>query len=250
MGDIGQEFMEFTKYKHMGESPQSQGQPKPLSEAEYDVTKQKINLPSPESLGFGKVPLIDVINSRRSLRSYSDTAMSLEELTFLLWCTQGVKKRSGEPSPFRTVPSAGARHPFETYLLINKVEGLRPGLYRYLAFEHKLIELDAEEGIADILTASCLGQGMVNMGAVTFFWAAVADRTKWVYDVRGYRYMHLDAGHVCQNLYLAAEAINCGACAIGAYDDDELNTALGFDGVKQFVIYAAAVGKKHTEGSV
>ncbi len=244
MKDIGKEFMELTKYKYLGESAQSQELPQPQQETGYDLTKQKINLPSPESLEFGKYPLVDVINARRSLRRYSDIQMSLEELTFLLWCTQGVKKGGSEKSVLRTVPSAGARHAFETYLLINNVEQLQPGLYRYLAFEHKLIMLDTDTAISDRLVASCLGQGMVSGGAVTFFWVAASDRMTWRYDVRGYRYMHLDAGHVCQNLYLAAESIKCGACAIGAYDDDELNKTLNLDGEQQFVIYAAAVGKR------
>jgi len=248
MKDIGQEFMEYTKYQYLGESQQSLGLPQPPQETEYDLNAKKIALPAPDSLKLGQMPFIDVVNTRRSLRSYSDTPVTLEELSFLLWCTQGVKKSGKGSRVLRTVPSAGARHAFETYLLINNAEGLQPGLYRYLAFEHKLIALDTNPGIADTITAACLGQGMVSKGAVTFFWIAVADRMKWRYDVRGYRYLHLDAGHVCQNLYLAAETINCGACAIGAFDDDELNNALGLDGVQQFVIYAAAAGKKQLPG--
>lgn len=245
MKDIAQEFMEFTKYKYLGESEQLQGLPQPLAEAEYDLEKPKIGLPSPDSLPFGKIALIDALNKRRSLRNFSDIAMTMEELSFLLWCTQGVKKsKSGLQPVLRTVPSAGARHAFETYMLINNVEGLRPGLYRYLAFEHKLIMLDEDTGIAGRITACCLGQGMVGRCAAAFFWAAVAERMTWRYDTRGYRYLHLDAGHVCQNLYLAAESLDCGACAIGAYDDDELNSALGLDGERQFIIYSAVVGKR------
>lgn len=245
MKDIAKEFMEFTKYQYLGESDQSRGLPQPPAEAAYDLRKKKISLPSPDALPFGKIALIDALNMRRSLRNFADKAMTLEELSFLLWCTQGVKKsKSGSPSVLRTVPSAGARHAFETYLLINNVEGLGAGLYRYLAFEHKLILMDDDTGIAERITAACLGQSMVGKSAVSFFWAAAAERMTWRYDTRGYRYLHLDAGHVCQNLYLAAESIDSGACAIGAYEDDELNSILGLDGEKQFIIYAAAVGKR------
>ncbi len=239
MKDIAREFMEFTKYKYLGESDQSLGLPQPPAEEEFDPGCPKIGLPAPDVLPFGKTALIDAINIRRSLRNFSDKAITLEELSFLLWCTQGVKK-----GVLRTVPSAGARHAFETYLLINNVEGLQPGLYRYLAFEHKLILLGSDDGIAERLTAACLGQGMVGRSAAAFFWAAVAKRMTWRYDTRGYRYLHLDAGHVCQNLYLAAEAVDSGACAIGAYDDDELNGILGLDGEEKFIIYAAVVGKR------
>jgi SagB-type dehydrogenase family enzyme len=68
---------------------------------------------------------------------------------------------------------------------------------------------------------------------------------KWRYGERGYRYLYLDAGHVCQNLYLAAESINCGVCAIAAFSDDDMNSLLKIDGVEQYVIYLATVGKKH-----
>ena len=90
---------------------------------------------------------------------------------------------------------------------------------------------------------ACLGQGMVTNSAVTFFWTAEIYRMEFRYAERSYRYIHLDAGHVCQNLYLAAESKGCGVCAIAAFDDDELNSALGFDGEKEFVVYIAALGK-------
>jgi len=244
MKDIAQEFMEKTKYQYLGESDQSKGLPQPPLEVAYDLSKPKINLPSPTDLPYGQKAFIDVINNRRSLRQYSDKALLQEELAYLLWCTQGVMKEKPSVATLRTVPSAGARHAFETYLLINRVEGLKPGLYRYLALEHKLIEENMENNIAKGLVAGCKGQKTLESSAVAFIWAADAGRMKWRYDVRGYRYMHLDAGHVCQNLYLASESIECGTCAIAAFDDDEMNHILGLDGEQEFVIYVATVGKK------
>jgi SagB-type dehydrogenase family enzyme len=132
----------------------------------------------------------------------------------------------------------------ETYLLINNVEGLEPGLYRFLAIGHKLLELDIETDLAKPITEACLGQDFVKKSAVTFIWVAVAYRMKWRYGERGYRYLHLDAGHVCQNLYLSAEAIDCGVCAIGAFLDDNMNELLNIDGEEEFVIYIATLGKK------
>jgi SagB-type dehydrogenase family enzyme len=142
------------------------------------------------------------------------------------------------------VPSAGARHAFETYLLVNNVEGLAPGLYRFLALSHQLAQVEVETGLADRITRACLDQSHVKRSAVTFFWSAVPYRMAWRYGERGYRYLHLDAGHVCQNLYLAAEVIGAGVCAIAAFDDEALNRLLGFDGEEQFVIYLATVGKR------
>lgn len=241
---ISNEFMEKTKYKYLSESYQSLGKQQPPLEMEYDLTKPIIKLPSPSSFKYGQKPLIDAINSRRSLRQYSGKALSLEELSFLLWCTQGVKKVINGAATLRAVPSAGARHAFETFLLINRVEGLKPGLYRFLALEHRLMEVNLDPDIGEKVVAGCLGQGFIVTSAVTFIWAADVPRMYWRYGERGYRYLHLDAGHVCQNLYLAAESIDCGACAIAAFDDDEINTVIGVDGEKQFVIYVGATGKK------
>lgn len=110
--------------------------------------------------------------------------------------------------------------------------------------EHKLIDVNLEPNTADRVTEALTGQQIVRTSAVTFIWTAVACRMNWRYVERGYRYMHLDAGHVCQNLYLAGEAVRVGVCAIGAFDDDAISGLLGIDGKKQFVIYCAAVGKR------
>jgi len=145
---------------------------------------------------------------------------------------------------FRTVPSAGSRHPFETYLLVNHVTELTPGLYRYMAINHNLAKLDHYDSIREDLTNACLKQSHVFNSAVTFAWVAVPERTTWRYGNRGYRYIYLDAGHVCQNLYLLAESVGCGVCAIAAFDDDLVNQALSLDGDQQFVIYLASLGKR------
>lgn len=244
MPEIGKEFMEFTKYKYLGESDQSQGLPQPPLERDYDIKANQIKLPPPDSLSLGNMPLVEAIVNRRSTRQYEDTSLTLEELSFLLWCTQGVKRTKPGVATLRTVPSAGCRHPFETWLLINNVEGVKKGLYSFIASEHKLVEVTTNDGIAERVVAGCCGQGFVGTSAVTFIWAADVYRTKWRYGERSYRYIHLDAGHVSQNLYLSAESIGCGVCAIAAFDDDEINGVLGLDGEKQFVVYVNTVGKK------
>jgi SagB-type dehydrogenase family enzyme len=239
----GKEFMENTKYKHLGESDQSKGIPQPPLELPHDRGGTAFALPKPFTIDIGSYDLRGAIEGRRSLRSYSPKALNLEELSWLLWATQGVHAvRPG--ATLRTVPSAGARHAFETFVLVNRVEGLERGLYRFMALDHKLIVIDLEPGLDERFTAASLRQAIVKNSAVTFIWVALPYRMNWRYNERGYRYLHLDAGHVCQNLYLASEAIGCGACAIGAYDDDEVNALLSLDGVEQFVIYMAPVGKK------
>lgn len=241
---IGKEFVVMTKYPNLEPSPQSQGVPLPPLQDPAPSGAKAIKLPDGNTLKLDHLDFINLLDRRETLRKYSDTSLSIEEFAFLLWGTQGVKSVTEKSVSKRTVPSAGSRHAFETYLLVNKIEGLEPGLYRYMALEHQLVRLNAPNDINDILTEACLKQPHVKNSAVTFFWAAVPQRMVWRYCQRGYRYMYLDAGHVCQNLYLMAESIHCGVCAIAAYDDDLVNQALGLNGEDQFAIYIATLGKR------
>ncbi len=248
MNQIGKEFLKKTQYPYLSESDQQKGKAQPPVEMPYDMTKDLIDLPKPSTCPLKEDNIRTIIDNRQSLRKYSNDNMSLNELSYLLWSTQGIKKeikRDGNVyATFRTVPSAGARHPFETYLLINHVDGLTPGIYRYIASRHQLLPISLEKDIANKVVDACYKQIFVKTAAVTFIWMADIYRTKWRYDERSYRYVLLDAGHVCQNLYLTAESINAGVCAIAAYDDEKINQLLGFDGKNQFVVYIGTVGKR------
>lgn len=241
----GYEFVEETKYANISESDQGQDKPQPPYEISLEKRRPLIDLPDPPSIELGTYDLRKAIEIRRSLRRYTDDSLSMEELSYLLWLTQGVKKIDEKRHvTWRTVPSAGCRHPFETYLSINRVDSLDPGLYRFAALEHKLVALEYSDSFNEKLTEACLGQRQVKTSAVTFIWAAVPYRTIWRYAERSYRYLYLDAGHVCQNLHLAAESINCGICAIGAYDDDAMDQLMGFTPPEMFVIYLASLGRR------
>jgi SagB-type dehydrogenase family enzyme len=194
-----------------------------------------IDLPTPITLALGREPFIDVLNRRRSHRKYSAEALSLAELSFLLWATQGVQEivKDGESSR-RTVPSGGARHPFETYLSGERVHALAPGLYRYLPFQHKLLRVRVG---ADIAARIDEGTNHQNRGAaVVFAWTALPYRTEWRYRFLSPKLIALDAGHLCQNLYLAATAIGAGTCALDAYNQHKLDDALGVDGTDEFAV--------------
>ena len=191
-----------------------------------------------------KTDVKDAIGNRRSRRQYGEDHLTLKELAFLLWATQGQRKPGDLPPHFRTVPSAGARHSFETYLFINKVETLTPGLYRYLPLSHELVLLySADSQTKTKLSRAALGQQFVSKGAVVFIWTTVPYRMEWRYLEAAHRVILLDAGHVCQNLYLACEAIQAGTCAIAAYDQEAMDELIGVDGEEQFTIYLAPVGK-------
>jgi SagB-type dehydrogenase family enzyme len=235
--------MERTKYRHIGKSDQQKGMPRPPLELPADPGRLIIDLPRPASLDIPPVDLRTAIERRQSIRHYAREPLLLEDLSFLLWCTQGIKKVYESQATFRTVPSAGARHAFETYLLVNDVEGLEPGLYRFLALSHRLQQLDTDPGLPHKITAACFDQQFILRSGAVFLWTAVPYRMTWRYGERGYRDLHLDAGHVCQNLYLAAEAVGCGVCAIAAFEDDTMDRLLGITGKDQFLIYLATVGK-------
>jgi SagB-type dehydrogenase family enzyme len=246
--NIGANFVKLTSYLYHGVSDQMNGKAKP------DVLKvvegELIQLPNPKELELGNKDFNKILEQRSSVRAYSDKALSQEELSYLLWTTQGVKSvKETERISYtvRTVPSAGSRHPFETYLMINNVEGMKKGLYFFDAKKHALIALNLSPELLEHIWVACHRQDMVMNCAVNFIWTALPYRTSWRYQERAYRYLYLDAGHVCQNLYLAGEAIDCGVCAIGAYMDEFINEYIGVDGEEEFVIYIASLGKKVEE---
>jgi len=214
----------------------------------YPEDATLVDLVPLQAFSVGTMPLIEAMERRRSHRKYREEALTLEELSFLLWATQGVcKVFPKRQASLRTVPSGGARHPFETYLLVNRVEGVAPGLYRYLPLEHKLCFLRAEGELVQEVHEACFEQ-YVDKSAVVFVWTTIPYRTEWRYDILAHKVIALDAGHVCQNLYLAAEAIGAGACAIGAYDQAKLDRALQVDGQDEFAIYVATLGKRRQRG--
>ncbi len=221
---------------------QQAGKPAPPLEKAVPKGKDLIRLPDPGETETNETSIAEAIANRRSRRKLSSEALSISELSFLLWATQGVKKQLNDHRAFRTVPSAGARHPFETYLYIFSAEQLPPGLYRYLPFEHALLPVSGDPGLGDQITEGLFRQ---RFGApVIFLWSVIPYRTEWRYAYESHKVIAIDAGHLCQNLYLACEALGCGTCAVGAYNQKILDSALGLDGTDEFVIYCAPVGKR------
>jgi len=236
--------MEKTKYQYLEQSDQIKKLPQPPLVLPPFEKGGIIKLPDPRTIKVNSVDLIEAINRRVSVRAYSEEPLTLEELSYVLWSTQGVKEVTTRPATLRTVPSAGSRHCFEPYVLVNNVEGVPRGLYRFLAVEHSLQEVDLSGDIGERIMKACLDQRFILNAAMALILTAVRYRMMWRYTERGYRYMHLDAGHVIQNLYLCAEAIDSGVCAIAAFNDDVINEALGVDGVEQFTVYLGVLGKK------
>ena len=226
------------------ESDQDKGVQQPPLQKPYDENGRIISLPEVSESVVKCNDFYKCLKDRKSIRKFSDDSMTMEELGFLLWATQGVTRVVENRATFRPVASAGARHPFETYLVITNVQGLENGVYRYLALSHQLLYLKPIENAEEELTAATLGQKFCGQGNVFFIWTCIPYRGEWRYDVVSHKAMLLDAGHICQNLYLACEAIEFGTCAIAAYNQDYVDKLIEVDGENEFSVYMAPVGKK------
>ncbi|MCR5175755.1 MAG: SagB/ThcOx family dehydrogenase [Anaerovibrio sp.] len=241
--DLFNELREAALVKNNLDTRKMNHEPVPIPQKPYPKGSKLIMLPEPDFLEDREISFLELMELRSTVREYCDRPLTMKELSFLLWCTQGVKMVLPAGTTKRTVPSAGGRNALETYLYIDKVEELPPGLYRFLAFEHALLPVDTEDGVKARLRPGFNKMNMYDASAVTFMWTAVLDRMDYAFGARSLQYIFLDAGHVCQNLYLASYTQNIGCCAVGHFNDVELNKELGLDGKEEFVVYAAHVGK-------
>lgn len=243
----GREFLKDSLRIHTNflASDQNQGLPAPPVQKPPRQGQKIIPLPQDNTWQrFHGVDVVEAIQTRQSQRDFLPYSLEITELSFLLWATQGIRTELGPGTALRTVPSAGCRHPFETYLLVNNVEGLQSGIYRYLPLQHALV-LEQEE-VTDLrarLTDATLGQQFIAAAPVVFVWAAIPYRSEWRYLETAHRVMLMDAGHICQNLYLACEATGCGTCAVAAYHQEKMDQLLWLDGEDEFCVYLAPVGK-------
>jgi len=230
------------------EPDQRKGKSPPPLEKPYAEGAELIDLVDPKDFQIGSIPLIDAIASRKSHRVFTDESLTLEELSFLLWSTQGVREvDENRVWTKRAVPSGGGRQPFETYLLINNVEGLVRGVYRYLPIEHKLVVVSNELPDAEYLMDKAWFQNFIGKSAVVFVWAAIPYKTEWRYSLISYKDILIEAGHICQNLYIACEAIDAGTCAIAAYEQKVLDELIQVDGYDEMTVYISPVGKIPSE---
>ncbi|MBN1887937.1 MAG: SagB/ThcOx family dehydrogenase [Thermoflexales bacterium] len=138
-----------------------------------------------------------------------DQPISQEELSRLLYAAQGITRSQGE---LRAAPSAGALYPIDLYVAVRKVTDLEPGLYHYAVQGHGLELLKAEDVNAGVMSAG-LAQGQLGRASVCFILAATFQRTRWKYHERSYRYVLIEAGHVGQNICLAAVSMGLGTCS-------------------------------------
>ncbi|MHA1340200.1 MAG: SagB/ThcOx family dehydrogenase [Promethearchaeota archaeon] len=237
--NIGDLFQQLTKYSSSNLRGGSLKWTKKPSQFKQYKNAHKIQLPAPKI--DKNIDFHYLIKNRKSIRKFSNDAITLDEISYLTWISTGIQ-RIEYGFPFRTAPSAGALYPIETYLIGNNIENLERGIYHYNIPEHalELIEKgDFRRRIAD----AALGQEFCAKAAVVFCHTAIFMRSKWKYGQRAYRYIYLDAGHIAQNLGLAITALNLGGCHVGALFDDDINDLLKIDGKEESILYLTAVGR-------
>lgn len=192
-----------------------------------------------QELAYNGLTVEKAIAKRRSQRDFTGEVMSLAELSHILYYSSGVTdKREG----LRAAPSAGATYPIEVYVIVNNVESLARGIYHYIIESHEL-ELLREGDFRNEMSRAALQERMFKQANVIVALSAVFQRTQRRYRERAQRYINFEAGHIAQNTYLAATSLGLGACAIGAFYDDQFNRLLGLDGKNESVLYLLAVGK-------
>ena len=198
-------------------------------------------IPLPKPRLDGGLRTEEAITDRRSARAYSGEPMELEELSRVLYLTSGIcADRWGQQH--RTAPSSGALYPIELYPVVHNVRGLEPGVYHYAFPDHSLSLVRAADLREHVVEQGLMQEYLGECNAVLFL-TMIQQRMRFKYQDRSYRYGLIEAGHIGQNLYLAATSMGLGACAIGAFMDDQINEMLGVDGVEEAAIYMLAVGK-------
>ena len=246
--ETGRDFMKMPIEDESYQSDQQLKKPQPPL-AKSPMRTEAIDLPTHFNLLTIENDVLKVINQRKSERVFTNQPMSLLELSYLLWCSQGVKEiRGNNYATIRTVACGGARHQFECYMALQNIEGLQDGLYHYLPLSHQIEFLGSVQDMKTFIDQALGGQSWASKANVNFFYSIVAYRVEWRYGIYAHRVALIDAGHITQNVYLAATSIDLGACAIGYLDGALLDKAFELDGKEEFIFYACPVGTiKKTE---
>ena len=235
----------------MAESDQSKGVTPPAFGK--PIVGELITLPSFE--GITTKSYAELLDTRRSVRSYTNKPMTQAELAFMLWSVNGIQRIRNDVATFRPVPSGGARHPFETYITVQNVEGLTPGLYHYLPTENIGEKTVTIERLGDIpnyeqtITDMVVGQAWAAKAPVVLFYTCIPYKAEWRYHELAHRVVLIDLGHVGQNAMLSAEALGLGSCCMAAYDQKVCDEVIGIDGLEEYTVYGIAMGTPKAENA-
>lgn len=184
-----------------------------------EIDERVVELPALPRDGAGT--LEEALRRRRSVRTYAPKPLTLEQVSRLLWAGQGITHAEG----LRTAPSAGALYPLELYLVVDSVDGMSSGVYRYRAEHHDLVLHQPDARLPALARAAVRQVWMASAPAIVVL-AAEYGRTTGKYGRRGIRYVHMEVGHAAQNIYLTATELGLGTVFVGAFDDDRVHALL------------------------
>jgi len=242
MKNIGKEFIKGTVYPDYSTVDLVLRVPEPPHELPVREGQATIKLPSPKKFKVPDMSVRSAIENWEPVGFFSRSSITLKELTYLLWCTQGFKKVVAETVELRNVPSSGSRYPLETYFVASDVDGLETGLYRYLPRSNRIVAERIDSGITLEMSTASMNFKLVTRAAVTFLWVGIPYRSVWAMGNRGYRSVLIEAGHVCQNLILASANLGLEVYPIDLFHDEMMAKLANLDPETQWPIYLAAVG--------
>jgi SagB-type dehydrogenase family enzyme len=206
-------------------------------EVHIPVAEHNAEIKLPEPVKDSDTSIEEALLERRSIRSYKDKPLTVAEVSQLLWAAQGITVHWGG----RTAPSAGATYPLEVYVVVGNVNNLSEGIYKYKPHEHELVRVAEGDKRVELCDAA-LGQRWVGEGAIVIVFSAVYGRTTERYGDRGIRYVHTEAGHAAQNVYLQAVSLNLGTVVVGAFYDDEVKKIVNMHD-EECPLYIMPVGR-------
>lgn len=242
MNKVGREFINGTRYPDYSTVDLVLRVPEPPHELPIKEGQELIKLPNPQKVKVPDIPVRKAIEDWEPVGFFSRSTITLKELSYLLWCTQGFRKTISETIQLRNTPSSGSRYPLETYFVASDVEGLEPGLYRYLPKTNSIIAERLDSGLTLEMSTASMNFRIMTRAAVTFLWVAVPYRTVWALGNRGYRSALIEAGHTCQNLILAAAGLGYAVFPTDMFHDDLIMKLADLDPETQWPVYLAAVG--------
>jgi len=242
MKNIGNEFIRGTRYPDYSTVDLVLRVPQPPHELPAGKEKTVIKLPSPKKFKVPEISVRKAIESYEPVGFFSRSSITLKELPFLLWCTQGFRRVVAETIQLRNIPSSGSRYPLETYFVASDVEGHETGLYRYLPKFNSIVAERIDSGLMLEMSTASMNFRIMTRAAVTFLWVAVPYRSTWALGNRGYRSIFIEAGHACQNLIVAAAGLGYEVFPTDMFHDDLMTKLAGLDPESQWPVYLAAVG--------
>jgi SagB-type dehydrogenase family enzyme len=244
MENIGSEFLKNTRYPDFSTVDLIRRLPEPPAELPIPEGAKIRKLPNPRRLKVADVTVREAIENWSPVGFFSRSSITLKELSFLLWCTQGFREIVAEHVIVRNVPSSGSRYPIETYFVAGEIDGLPTGLYRYLPLTHRIVTEREDSDLPFAMGTASMNFKVVTRAAVTFLWVGVPYRSTWALGNRGYRSVLIEAGHICQSLIFTAGCIGCEVHPIDLFHDELMIQLARLDKETQWPLYVGVVGRR------